>query len=359
VIEPRYLARPELVERLADVLGEDASDLFDAVPDAVQPWPALTGAELRARRLHDGLRRGAEDWHPELRQKATTIRELQVREAQLEAGVRRYMREVAGWVDDVSGVLITQPAAVDDLDWDRWPAVFLEHTRRFFERAMSVGGEDAKQELVGSSAPSGTAKRSASDGLQPYASERGPDGEDFNSPHCHQQPRFRVPTFRRKAQEPAVIVDWTIQSPQAQEFITNHGLELARGINDTSRTRLKRILINAQREGVPMPAIRKRIQAQFVDMSTWRARLIAQTETIRAYSEGALQVYREAGIEKKRWLDGQINACPICLNLDNQERRTDESFRDTVVNGSYDGPPAHPGCRCAVRAVVEVSPRAR
>ena len=70
--------------------------------------------------------------------------------------------------------------------------------------------------------------------------------------------------------------------------------------------------------------------------------------TIRAYSQGSLQVYRASGVtERKKWLDGQAKACPYCRALDGQIIGLEENFE-----GGVDGPPRHPGCVCAIRGIV-------
>ena len=156
----------------------------------------------------------------------------------------------------------------------------------------------------------------------------------------------------RRAIEPAIESLWTVQSPEAQKWVTDHGLELAKGMNQTTVTRMRQILVNGQKLGLPRDKIRASIQRQFTDMSTWRARLIAQTETIRAYAQGAQQVYKDAGVKDKQWLDGQAGADAICQALDGEIVGIDDSFSD----GS-DTPPAHPGCRCAIRAIMDANPK--
>ncbi len=140
------------------------------------------------------------------------------------------------------------------------------------------------------------------------------------------------------------IVDWTLQNPKAQQFVREHSLKLAKDINKTTEKKLKSALLTGLNLGEGKDALAKRVGAVLTDAKTWRSKLIAQTETIRAYSQGSLQLYKEGGIAKKQWLDGQANACPICEDLDGVIVNMNESFP-----GGYDAPPdPHPGCRCAV-----------
>lgn len=84
----------------------------------------------------------------------------------------------------------------------------------------------------------------------------------------------------------------------------------------------------------------------------YRAQMIAETETAKAYTQGyrgyvAQQVQNGAlrpGVMV--WDTAQDEAvCPVCGALNGQESDAKFTFR---LNGkTYDGPPAHPRCRCA------------
>lgn len=258
-----------------------------------------------------GLRRGAEGWHPEVRKKKTTIKELLRQEKRMESAIRGWMIEQREWLGAHLDTLVQEPDLIDTLDWASWESRFTIATQDSTESVLSLGGEDSKTELKGpTTKPTGTAAR--------------------------------------RTIEPAVESTWSVQSKEAQQWIVDHGLDLAKGLNDTTKARMKQILVNGQRLGLPIDKMRSSMQRQFTDMSTWRARMIAQTETIRAYSEGSQQVYKGAGVKNKQWLDGQAGADGICQGLDGEVVGIDEFFSD----GSF-GPPAHPGCRCAIRAVMD------
>lgn len=78
-----------------------------------------------------------------------------------------------------------------------------------------------------------------------------------------------------------------------------------------------------------------------------RADMIAQTESVNAYSSGLLGFGQESGATGKEWQD--VGADDVCAtNSDNSPIAIDDSFED--VDGSpIDGPVAHPNCRCGVR----------
>ena len=84
----------------------------------------------------------------------------------------------------------------------------------------------------------------------------------------------------------------------------------------------------------------------------YRAQMIAETETAKAYTQGyrgyvAQQVQNGAlrpGVMV--WDTAQDEAvCPVCGALNGQE--SDERFTFRLNGKTYDGPPAHPRCRCA------------
>ncbi len=145
-----------------------------------------------------------------------------------------------------------------------------------------------------------------------------------------------------------IIVDWTLQSPEAQAYLRQHSLQLAKRINATTQKKIRSTLLTGVNLGEGTKELAKRVGNIVTDATTWRSRLIAQTETINAYAEGSLQLYKEGGIKKKVWLDGQPGACPICEDLDGVVVGIDEQFP-----GGFDAPSAHPGCRCSVSGVVE------
>lgn len=155
---------------------------------------------------------------------------------------------------------------------------------------------------------------------------------------------------------PGIEVDWSLQHPEAQQWIATQSLALAQGLSDTTKASMRTALVQGLRLGESRDAIADRLVEVGARIPKWRARLIAQTEVIRAYSEGTRQVYQASGVvEKIRWLDGQPGACPTCRAHNDTVRNLDgEGSNWTSRFGTYHGPPAHPGCRCAIAAVVEV-----
>lgn len=145
-----------------------------------------------------------------------------------------------------------------------------------------------------------------------------------------------------------ITVDWTLQNPRALKYVTQHGLDLAKGINKTTRNQMRRVIRAGLKDGLSTQDIAKNVQSKMKLMSKYRSTLIAQTETIGAQAQGTILVGKEIGVDKvlKRWLDLRVNHDPICAALHGVTIRLDEMF-----DGGFDGPPAHPGCQCSTRLV--------
>jgi hypothetical protein len=86
-----------------------------------------------------------------------------------------------------------------------------------------------------------------------------------------------------------------------------------------------------------------------------RAQRIARTETIRAQAQGRKDAWLVAQDEGKlppverMWLAPPPSPnpnlpCDICLDLDGRTAKINEPYEGTY--GSFEGPPAHPSCRC-------------
>ena len=80
-----------------------------------------------------------------------------------------------------------------------------------------------------------------------------------------------------------------------------------------------------------------------------RARMIAQTESVRIYGKGRLEIALEIGLQTKSWESG-TGACPICIELSKGPKiPIKESFFSPLLGTTLPGEPAHPHCKCSVR----------
>lgn len=88
-----------------------------------------------------------------------------------------------------------------------------------------------------------------------------------------------------------------------------------------------------------------------------RAEMIARTEIQSAANFGQLESWRQAAAQglldpsrtRRVWI-ASSDACPICLDLAAESRENPASLDGSFfgVVGSFESPPAHPSCRCAM-----------
>ena len=140
---------------------------------------------------------------------------------------------------------------------------------------------------------------------------------------------------------------------QAVRWLRNHVNELFRSVDDTTKQRIGRTLAAGLRDGDHLDALSARV-TRTLGEGGWRARMIAQTETMNAYSRSAEETAAGLGVQQMQWLDGQLGACPVCVSL----HEAVKTLGPGAVYRGIDGverarPPAHPACRCVQIAYYE------
>jgi hypothetical protein len=115
----------------------------------------------------------------------------------------------------------------------------------------------------------------------------------------------------------------------------------AKWLQEVTDTRLNRIAA-ALAKGGTAAELEAAIKA--VLESEPDARLIVITEVTRAMALAAMEVYRDAGIRKVRWVTRSANPCPICLA---NEAAGPRWLGEPFPSGSV-APPEHPDCECAL-----------
>lgn len=207
-----------------------------------------------------------------------------------------------------------------------------------------------------------------------------------------------------KAPKAQITVQLDVVNPAAVEWANRHAAELIVEITGDTEAAVRALIVRAFEEGIaPLPASRliresvglteryvqavlalrqrildspgslqyagntpirvpksgmsadrlERTLAQYTTrLQNSRARTIARTETMRASNEGQRILWREArnqGLISRRiqqeWIT--FDPCPeICAPLDGERADLGALFP-----GGYDGPPAHPNCRCTLGLV--------
>ena len=137
-----------------------------------------------------------------------------------------------------------------------------------------------------------------------------------------------------------VGVDWALVNEAARDWAHQYSFDLVRGLNETNWRVLQKEVSQWVESGKPLPELNKRLEPYF---GKERAKLIASTETTRAYAEGNTETWKQSGVvEKKRWnTANDERVCPLCGPLHGQEALLNEPFFDGTMN-----PPRHPRCRC-------------
>lgn len=157
-----------------------------------------------------------------------------------------------------------------------------------------------------------------------------------------------------------------LSSDTSAEYLREHGVELIKEINDTTREKLRETLAEGFVEEEGIDKLSKRVQEVFKDATRRRADMIARTESIRASNFGSVEAYRQSGVvEAQEWLAERDNrTCEFCMEMDGRVIGLDEVYfekGDTFKVGGGElkfdllgvgYPPLHVNCRCTTIPVL-------
>lgn len=128
-------------------------------------------------------------------------------------------------------------------------------------------------------------------------------------------------------------------------------------VSDGQRARINSVLKHGLSNGWDRDMLVSGMQKVNHDgMPEWRLRMIAQTESIRAWNNQHVEsILSAGGFVGLKWLDGQRGACPSCRGLDNKVMvfGVDRAFVDPIRGFVAIHPPLHPNCRCAIAGAIE------
>lgn len=164
-----------------------------------------------------------------------------------------------------------------------------------------------------------------------------------------------------------ITIDWNLLNQQAYDFAKSYSYKLIKGLDQTSQERVQKAFTTWLSSGAALPELKAALAPIFNDSQ--RAGVIAQTEAIRAYNEGAFKRWGDLGIKKAVWRTvADPKVCPICRPMNGQVADFDSgwvhpggSYVDPYDNQRVNGDPfrgkiykatAHTGCRCYRRPVV-------
>ena len=140
-----------------------------------------------------------------------------------------------------------------------------------------------------------------------------------------------------------------LDSIRGEQWLLSHGAELVTQINEFTRERMAKMLADSFRAGESIEQIAAKLSASFDDMSAYRARRIALTETSKAWSYAEMQSAYEmegAGYTMvKEWLLGPMHPrYDIC---DHNHEEGAIPLKRPFSSGDM-APPQHPNCGCSL-----------
>lgn len=149
-------------------------------------------------------------------------------------------------------------------------------------------------------------------------------------------------------------------SKDAYAFARQYGLDLIRGIDDTTRQRIAELFQKYLDEGWTRDQLEAELAKVLVvspnqvnEQVLNRAKLISNTELARAYNSGANKRWQDVGVRKAIWQTVRDSmTCPICREVHGQEYTIGEGVYSRKA-GKYLRAIAHPGCRCFSRPKIE------
>jgi len=143
-----------------------------------------------------------------------------------------------------------------------------------------------------------------------------------------------------------VSVDWNLINQQARAWAVVHTAESVAQITRTSMEAFTAAFPEWVASGQHLDALSDALAKSY---EPWRARLIAVTETTRAYAEGNYIMWRASGVvDGTRWFTAEDElVCPICGGLAGETVALDQTYSTGTRR-----PPAHAGCRCTEHPVV-------
>jgi len=129
---------------------------------------------------------------------------------------------------------------------------------------------------------------------------------------------------------------FNVTNPRARKFLQDRVFENVKGINEETREKLKRQLIQAFDKGEGIPEISKRIAGIFDINRGSRTDKIARTEIVGASNNGTHQGYVDSEVVvTKIWIDSRddkVRTTPHNHRIDGQERALDKPYSNGLLH---------------------------
>jgi SPP1 gp7 family putative phage head morphogenesis protein len=132
--------------------------------------------------------------------------------------------------------------------------------------------------------------------------------------------------------------------PNQIKFITRFAFENVKGLNDYAKEKLRQELALGLMNAETPRELAKRID-DVIEVSKDRARMIARTESVRAYNLGREYAAKESGLKLVKEWDAHLDdrTSKVCQALHGTRVGIKDSF--TYKGEKYNTPPAHVNCR--------------
>lgn len=157
-----------------------------------------------------------------------------------------------------------------------------------------------------------------------------------------------------------------------QNFLKNNSLKVAKGVNAETEKQIRATLAQGVRENETVQELSARIMQVFGTASTYRAYMIAQTESAMAENYADVQAWTQTGVViAKEWYTARDeNVCGFCHDMDKKVIPLDEAFFEkgditefidgkgnahamTLDYRTIGEPPLHPNCRCVLLPILK------
>lgn len=140
-----------------------------------------------------------------------------------------------------------------------------------------------------------------------------------------------------------------VSSQIVQDYLNTTAARNVKGINQTTRDKLRATLKQGISNGEGVAKLKVRVAETFTDAKGYRSQLIARTETAQAYSYANEQALEATGVVTSyQWLTAGSDVCPICLPLNGVIRKAGKSYPGDLKPGF-----AHIQCRCSEIGLID------
>lgn len=148
------------------------------------------------------------------------------------------------------------------------------------------------------------------------------------------------------------VAVFTPQSAEALKFLQTYQYDLVRQASEDFISMLHGEIFTGMAQGLhPYQIASNLLNSKFEIPEGWnitpmqRARMIARTETARAWTTGTMQAYENYGVSEIDVITaGDASVCEICLENEAQNPHQLSEATELV--------PAHPNCRCTISAHI-------